>query len=138
VDHANVEVLRPGEASRAETLRRLDALAKLLDTAFVIPGTTFRFGIDGIIGLVPVLGDIITTAISSYIVLEAKRLGVSKLALARMAGNVAIDGVIGAIPLVGDVFDVAFRANRRNVQILRDQLERQERKMWRKRAAAAA
>ncbi len=132
VDYADVEVLRPGEASRADTLRRLDALATLLDSAFVIPGTTIRFGLDGIIGLVPVLGDLVTTLISSYIVLEARRLGVSRFALARMAGNVAIDGVIGSIPLLGDAFDVAFRANRRNVKILRDHLERQERRTWRR------
>ena len=136
VDYANVEVLRPGEASRVDTMKRLDALATLLDSAFVIPGTNFRFGVDGIIGLVPVLGDLVTTAISSYIVFEARRLGVSKFTLARMAGNVAIDGVIGAVPLLGDLFDVAFRANRRNVKILRDQLERQERRTWRRSAAA--
>lgn len=119
-----VEILLPGEVSREQTLRRLDALATLLDSAFVIPGTTFRMGIDGVIGLVPVLGDLITTAISSYILYEARRLGVSKLTLARMAGNVAVDGIIGAIPIVGDMFDIAFRANRRNVHILRAHLER--------------
>lgn len=120
----NVEILLPGEVSREEALKRLDALATLMDSAFAIPGTQIRMGLDGLIGLVPVLGDLVTTAISSYILYEARRLGVSKFVLARMAGNVAIDGVIGAIPIVGDVFDVAFRANRRNVRILRRHLER--------------
>lgn len=119
-----IEILLPGEVPRAETLRRLESLAILMDSAFTIPGTSVRMGLDGLIGLVPVLGDIVTTAISSYLLYEARRLGASKLTLTRMATNVAIDGVIGAIPIVGDVFDVAFRANRRNVRILREHLER--------------
>jgi hypothetical protein len=121
-----VEILLPGEVSREQTLRRLDALATLLDSAFVIPGTTIRMGVDGLIGLVPVVGDLVTTAISSYILYEARKLGVSKFTLARMAGNVAVDGLIGAIPIVGDMFDIAFRANRRNVRILRAHLERRQ------------
>lgn len=120
----NVEVLLPGEESREQALRRLEALATLLDSAFVIPGTSFRMGIDGLIGLVPVLGDLVTTAISSYLIYEARRLGASKFTLLRMSGNVVVDGIIGAIPIVGDVFDLAFRANRRNVRILRAHLER--------------
>lgn len=120
----NVEVLLPGEESREQALRRLEALATLLDSAFVIPGTNFRMGIDGLIGLVPVLGDLVTTAVSSYLIYEARRLGASKLTLMRMSGNVVVDGIIGAIPIVGDVFDLAFRANRRNVRILRAHLER--------------
>ena len=119
-----VEVLLPGEVSRAETLQRLDALATLMDSAFVIPGTSVRMGLDGLIGLVPVIGDLVTTAISSYILYEARRLGASRLTIARMAANVAVDGVIGAIPIAGDVFDIAFRANRRNMRILRRHLER--------------
>jgi hypothetical protein len=122
-----IEILRPGEVSREEVLRRLDALSVLMDTAFAIPGTNIRMGLDALIGLVPVLGDLITTAISSYILVEARRLGASRLTLARMAANIAVDGVIGAVPIAGDVFDVAFRANRRNVRILRDHLERKMR-----------
>ncbi|MDX2204725.1 MAG: DUF4112 domain-containing protein [Hyphomicrobiaceae bacterium] len=122
-----VEILRPGEAPREEALRRLDALATLMDSAFVIPGTGIRMGLDGLIGLVPVLGDLISTAISSYILVEARRLGASRLTLVRMATNIAVDGVIGAVPLAGDVFDVAFRANRRNIKILREHLARKAR-----------
>jgi Domain of unknown function (DUF4112) len=104
--------------SRAERIARIDALATLLDTAFVIPGTQVRFGLDAVIGLIPVLGDAVTTALSLYIVREARALGAPRLLLARMIANVALDGVIGAVPLVGDAFDVAWRANRRNMDLL--------------------
>jgi Domain of unknown function (DUF4112) len=127
----DVEILAPGErpsASVDDTVERLDQLSRLLDTAFLIPGTSIRFGLDALIGLVPVLGDLITTAMSSYLIYEARRLGISRLALARMVANVAFDGVVGAIPVVGDAFDVAFRANRRNMAILRNELEKQRRR----------
>jgi hypothetical protein len=111
--------------SRRAALERLEHLARLLDTALVIPGTSFRFGADAIIGLVPGIGDIITTAISAYIVIEARRLGAPRHLIARMIGNVALDGVIGAVPLVGDVFDAMWRGNVRNIRMLRRYLERQ-------------
>lgn len=126
----DVEILAPGEEPSEPpeaTLERLDRLSRLLDTAFVIPGTDIRFGVDALIGLVPVVGDIVTTALSSWLIYEARRLGISRLALARMIGNVVVDGLIGAIPVAGDAFDVAFRANRRNIAILRRQLERKRR-----------
>jgi hypothetical protein len=110
--------------SRRATLERLERLAQLLDTALVLPGTNFRFGADAIIGLVPGIGDAITTAISAYIVYEARRLGVPRHVLVRMIGNVALDGLVGAVPLVGDVFDTMWRANIRNVRLLRKYLER--------------
>ena len=105
--------------SRAERLARLDTLANLLDTAFFIPGTNIRFGLDGIIGLVPGIGDAITTVMSLYIVREARELGAPRHLIARMLMNVALDGVVGAVPLFGDVFDVMWRANRRNMALLR-------------------
>lgn len=126
----NVEILAPGEmpaASAEETFERLDQLSKLLDTAILIPGTNIRFGVDAVIGLVPVVGDMISTAISAWLINEARRLGISRFALARMIGNVAIDGAVGIIPVLGDAFDVAFRANRRNMAILRDQLAKRRR-----------
>lgn len=113
--------------TREQRVARIDALAQLLDTAFVVPGTNIRFGVDALIGLVPGIGDAITTILSLYIVNEARALGVPKLLLARMLANVAFDGVVGAVPLVGDAFDVAFRANRRNVALLREHLARSER-----------
>lgn len=106
--------------SRHERIERLDRLATLLDTVFMLPGTNIRFGADALIGLVPGVGDGVTTALAAYIVYEAHRLGVPRRVLIRMIGNVAIDGMIGAVPVFGDLFDVAFRANRRNVRILRE------------------
>jgi hypothetical protein len=109
--------------SRHARIARIDALATLLDTALVIPGTGIRFGLDALIGFFPVLGDTITTALSLFIVHEAYQLGAPGHVIARMLGNVALDGVLGAVPLVGDVFDVLWRANRRNVRLLLEWLE---------------
>ena len=113
-----------GERSRREALERLDFLATLLDSAVLIPGTKIRFGADAVIGLVPGIGDAITIALSAWIVYEAHRLGVPRHLLVRMIGNVAIDGLFGAVPLVGDLFDVMWRANKRNMRLLRQHLER--------------
>jgi len=110
--------------SRAERLARLDMLASLLDTALVVPGTNIRFGVDAIIGLVPGIGDAITTVVSLYIVHEARQLGAPWHVVSRMLANVALDGVVGAVPILGDAFDVMWRANRRNVALLRRHLER--------------
>jgi hypothetical protein len=112
--------------SRADRIARIDALATLMDTALVIPGTQVRFGLDALIGLVPGIGDVITTLISLFIVSEARALGAPPLVLARMIGNVALDGLVGAVPLAGDAFDVAFRANRRNMALLRAHLDKVE------------
>lgn len=110
-------------ATRAERIARIERLASLLDARFVIPFTKVRFGADSLIGLAPGVGDMVTTALALYIVYEAHKLGAPKHVLARMLGNVAIDGMIGAVPVAGDVFDVMFRANRRNVRILREHLD---------------
>ena len=114
-----------GNLSREQRLKRLEALAKLLDIAFVLPGTNIRYGIDGIIGLIPVVGDIIATALSLFLVREARALGAPWHVVARMLGNVAVQGVVGTVPVAGDAFDVLFRANMRNARILRRWLERQ-------------
>ncbi len=114
-------------SSRAERIARLDALATLMDSTFVLPGTQFRFGLDALIGLIPGIGDAVTTLIGLYVIREARELGAPRLLVARMLGNVAIDGVVGAVPLVGDLFDVAWRANRRNLKLLRDHLSKVER-----------
>lgn len=115
-----------GTLSREQRIARIDALATLMDTALVVPGTNIRFGLDALIGLFPGIGDAITTAISLYIVSEARALGAPPLLIGRMLANVAVDGLVGAVPLVGDAFDVAFRANRRNMALLRDHLDRTE------------
>jgi hypothetical protein len=86
--------------------------------------TNHRVGFDAIIGLVPGIGDAVSTLLSSYIIWEARQLGLPRWKIARMVANVATDTVLGAIPLAGDVFDVFFRANRRNMRIVRDHLER--------------
>ncbi len=116
-----------GNLTREQRLARLDALSKLLDVAFILPGTNIRYGIDGLIGLIPVVGDIITTAISLWLVREARALGAPWHLTMRMLGNVALDGVVGVVPLVGDAFDVMFRANVRNVKMLHRWLEKQPR-----------
>lgn len=112
--------------SHKERLARLDALASFMDSAILIPGTNVRFGADAIIGLIPGIGDAVTAGISCLIILEARRMGAPHHVVARMIGNVAIDGLVGAVPLVGDLFDVAFRANLRNMRLLRKHFEKIE------------
>jgi len=114
--------------SRRERIARIDALATLLDTAFILPGTNIRFGLDALIGLVPGIGDIITTAMSLYIVHEARQLGAPGHLVLRMISNVTLDGIVGAVPLVGDAFDVVWRSNRRNMRLLQQWLDRQDRR----------
>ncbi|QDP22057.1 DUF4112 domain-containing protein [Bradyrhizobium cosmicum] len=116
-----------GNLTREQRIARIEAIAKLLDVAFVVPGTNIRYGIDGLIGLIPVVGDIITTAISLWLVREARALGAPWYITARMLGNVAVDGVVGIVPFAGDAFDVMFRANMRNVRLLRRWLDKQPR-----------
>ena len=108
----------------ASVRRRLEAVEGLLERAFVIPGLNRPVGLDAIVGLIPVLGDIVTTAMGAWLVWEARNLGVSKFHLARMVGNVGIDTVVGAVPLVGDLFDFAFRSNTRNLRILKRWLDK--------------
>jgi hypothetical protein len=91
---------------------------------FEIPGTNVRVGIDAMIGLVPIVGDLFSQVISSYIIWEARRLGVSRFTMGRMIANSAIDTVVGIIPFAGDAFDVAFRANRKNLALLKGHLEK--------------
>ncbi len=116
-----------GNLTREQRLARLDAIAKLLDIAFILPGTKIRYGVDGIIGLIPVVGDLIAAALSLWLVREARALGAPWHITARMLGNVAIQGVVGAVPVAGDAFDVLFRANIRNVRMLRRWMDRQAR-----------
>jgi hypothetical protein len=93
-------------------------LARVLDTGFTIPGTRIRFGLDAILGLIPGGGDMAGAALSSVIVLMAVRQGVPAPVLWRMVGNVAIDTAIGTIPLLGDLFDVAWKSNTKNAELL--------------------
>ena len=111
--------------TREQRLKRLEAVAKLLDIAFILPGTKVRYGIDGIIGLIPIVGDIIATGLSLWVVHEARALGAPWHVTARMLGNVAIQGIVGTVPVAGDAFDVLFRANMRNARLVRRWLEKQ-------------
>ena len=104
--------------------QRIEALEKLLESGFTIPGTRQTFGLDALIGLVPVAGDVITAAMGLYLVWEAKNLGLPKWKLWRMIGNVAIDSAVGAVPIAGDAFDFLFRSNRRNLKIVRGHLDK--------------
>ncbi|WP_072370720.1 DUF4112 domain-containing protein [Hyphomicrobium sp. NDB2Meth4] len=117
-----IERLEQAEVEAA--LARLNALARLMDSLFVIPGTRLRLGVDALLGLVPVVGDLAAQLVSAYLIMEAKRLGVSNLVLWRMVGNSLIDTVVGAVPLVGDAFDVAFKANIKNMRLLQRHLEK--------------
>lgn len=110
-------------ASQQATLDRCRTVAKLLDEAIPIPGTNRSVGADAIIGLLPGAGDLAMALASSYIVVEALRLGASKNVVARMAGNVLLDFVVGSIPILGDLFDAAFKANLKNVTLLEEHLE---------------
>jgi hypothetical protein len=117
------ELLRP--RTRQERIARIEALAALLDTAFIIPGTNLRFGFDVLVGLVPGIGDALTTALSLWLVREAHALGAPRHLIARMLGNIAIDGVVGAVPFLGDAFDLVWKSNRRNLYLLRRHIERE-------------
>jgi hypothetical protein len=94
-------------------------LATAFDTAFIVPGTNVRFGMESLLRLVPGIGDVAASALSFYLLYEASRLGVPRLLLARMAANVVLEGAVGVVPFAGDAFDIFFRANRRNVALLR-------------------
>jgi uncharacterized protein DUF4112 len=105
-------------------LERLRTLSRLLDSAFVIPGTRYRIGLDGIVGLVPGIGDAIGAIFSLYIIFQAARMGVPKATLARMIGNVGVDTIVGEIPLLGDLFDVGFKSNIRNMSLIEQHVQR--------------
>jgi len=102
---------------------QLQKIANLMDSAFRIPGTNLSLGLDAILGLVPGLGDTVTTIISIYIMQEAQRIGVPRVTMARMAMNTGVDYIVGAIPFVGDAFDVVWKANIKNVELLRRHIE---------------
>jgi len=99
-------------------LKRVRLLSRLLDEQFRIPGTTYRVGLDGLLGMIPGVGDAAGALLSTYILYEAIRLGTPKTVLLRMVANIGIDTVLGAIPVAGDIFDVAWKANKKNTTLL--------------------
>lgn len=104
--------------------RRIEALEKLLERSVTVPGINRQVGLDAILGLVPVAGDIVSAAMGLYLVWEARNLGMSKWQMARMTANIGFDTMVGAVPLAGDLFDVIFRSNSRNIRIIRRHLDR--------------
>jgi len=104
-------------------LREIAYIAKWMDSRFRIPGTNIRFGLDGLLGLIPGVGDLSTLAVSSYMLVIMAKNGASGFVLARMALNVIIDALIGSIPLIGDLFDFAFKANMRNLRLMQEHYE---------------
>jgi hypothetical protein len=103
---------------REEAQRRLQRIARLMDSQVRLPVIGLRIGADAILGLVPGVGDLLSGAIGAYLIYEAQRLGIPRAAIARMIANIAVDTAIGAIPVAGDIWDFFFRANDRNMQIL--------------------
>ena len=108
----------------ASVRRRIEAMEAMLEGMFVIPGTNRRVGLDSLVGLIPVIGDIATAAMGAWIVWEARNLGMPKWQLTRMAANVGFDTLVGAIPFAGDVFDFLFKSNTKNLRIIRKHLDK--------------
>ncbi|MCK0533023.1 MULTISPECIES: DUF4112 domain-containing protein [Sphingomonadales] len=108
----------------ASVRRRIEAMEAMLEGMFVIPGTNRRVGLDSLVGLIPVVGDIATAAMGAWIVWEARNLGMPKWQLTRMAANVGFDTLVGAIPFAGDVFDFLFKSNTKNLRIIRKHLDK--------------
>ncbi len=129
---AEPEIILPGETARGNgwssgrrfnprdplSDENLDFLAALLDDLFRIPGTSIRFGLDPLIGLLPGIGDTLTAIVSFLIVVAGWRRGVAGVTLARMIANIALDAILGAVPVAGDLFDVAWKSNRKNFNLL--------------------
>jgi hypothetical protein len=108
----------------ASIRRRIEAMEMMLEGLFVIPGTNRRVGLDSLVGLIPVVGDLATAAMGAWIVWEARNLGLPKWQLARMAANVGLDTLIGAIPFAGDAFDFLFKSNTKNLRIIRKHMDK--------------
>ena len=108
----------------AAVRQRIEAMERLLERSFVIPGINRPVGLDAVAGLVPVVGDLISAAMGAYIVWEASNLGLPKWKLWRMAGNVVFDSAVGAVPVAGDLFDFLFRSNSRNLRIVKRHLDK--------------
>ncbi len=107
----------------APRLKRMRQLSQLLDSAIVIPGTKQRIGLDPILGLIPGGGDTVSAALSSYIIIEAARMGLPRPALIQMVLNIIIDTVVGSVPVLGDIFDVFSKANLRNMRIVESHIQ---------------
>jgi len=123
---ARVTRLPRSGTDRARSLGEVEVLAWLLDNSIPVPGTGRRFGIDALIGFVPVVGDLVSGGIGLFVVWRASRMGLPRVVVARMLANSAVDIVVGSVPLLGDAFDLWFKANTRNIGIMRRHLEHPE------------
>ena len=127
---ASAQRARPMPASlpigrdAASVRQRIEALEKALEHGFRVPGTSYEFGLDAVVGLIPVVGDFIGAALGAYLVWEARNIGVPKWKLWRMSGNVAFDTAVGFIPVAGDALDFLFRSNSRNMKIVKRHLDK--------------
>jgi Domain of unknown function (DUF4112) len=113
------------EAERLKTMKRIERLAKVMDTAWGIPFTKWRFGLDSALGLIPGIGDAGNLVVSAYALLLAHKLGAPSSLLLRMAANTGIDFGLGSVPVLGDIFDMFYKSNTRNLTILKDYLAKQ-------------
>lgn len=113
----------PFPTKKLARINRLRRLSKIMDNAIAIPGTKFRFGLDPILGLLPGGGDTITGGLSAYIVVEAARMGLPRDILYKMVGNILLDSFAGTIPVLGDLFDVGWKSNVKNIELLEKHLE---------------
>ena len=114
----------PTGSDPASVRKRIEAMEQLLERSFHIPGVNMPVGLDSVVGLIPVVGDLIAAAMGGYLIWEAKNLGLPKWKLARMAGNIAIDTAVGAVPVLGDAMDFIYRSNSRNLKIVKKHLDK--------------
>ncbi len=111
------------ESTHAEEVDKLRNMAQWMDSKFVIPGTSIRFGFDSLLGFIPGVGDTVTLASTLYLIHKAKQYGLPKSAMVKMMWNLFVDWLIGLVPFIGDIFDIGWKANNKNVQIIADYLE---------------
>ncbi len=123
-DPAQLAASLPLGRDPAAVRQRVEALERILERAFILPGLNRPVGLDFIVGLIPVVGDLIAAAMGSWLVWEARNLGLSKFQIARMMGNVGFDAVLGFVPFVGDAADLYFRSNTRNLKIIKRHLDK--------------
>ncbi|WP_305098646.1 DUF4112 domain-containing protein [Croceibacterium aestuarii] len=114
----------PTGTDPASVRQRIEAMERLLERGFTVPGTNYQFGLDAVVGLIPVIGDFIGAALGTYLVWEAKNLGMPKWKLWRMMGNVGLDTAVGFVPVAGDALDFLFRSNTRNLRIVKKHLDK--------------
>ncbi len=122
--HALFDALIQNRRDPAALRKRVETLEYILERSFTVPGINRPVGLDAIVGLIPVVGDVITATMGAYLIWEARNLGLPKWKIWRMVANLGIDTTLGAIPLVGDAFDFLFRSNSRNLRIIKKHLDK--------------